>query len=60
MDGTEYAGRTLLTSTGLVGFFGRVNYLSKTVHSGSGARYDGSSKFPGEPAMGLLPSASIG
>lgn len=62
MDGTEYAEpNDYLTSVGLVGFFGRINYtLLKRYILEVAARYDGSSKFPTNQRWGFFPSASIG
>lgn len=62
MDGTEYAEpNDYLTSVGLVGFFGRVNYtFLKRYILEAAARYDGSSKFPVSQQWGFFPSASVG
>jgi TonB-linked SusC/RagA family outer membrane protein len=62
MDGFDWADpNDYLTSYGLVGFFGRVNYtFMRRYIVEVAARYDGSSKFPTDQQWGFFPSASIG
>jgi TonB-linked SusC/RagA family outer membrane protein len=62
MDGTEYAEpNDYKNSSGLVGFFARVNYtLMQRYIFEVAARYDGSSKFPSDSRWGFFPSASVG
>jgi len=62
MDGIDYANPDdYLTSYGLIGFFGRVNYsFLKRYIVEVAARYDGSSKFPTSQQWGFFPSVSLG
>ena len=61
MDG-EYLSATSGGNTwGLVGVFTRINYAyAERYLAEVSARYDGSSKFPGNSQWGFFPSASLG
>jgi TonB-linked SusC/RagA family outer membrane protein len=54
-------GSSFLANSGLVSFFGEVNYKfkSKYLFKGS-ARYDGSSRFGEDRKFGFFPAASVG